>query len=117
MNFGRYKFCVDYDAENRLSLSFMVLEKKRQTFPSVKMKGTSILLLKSSLSVFRIKNYLVNYIIIIEIDKTKAAFLSCLLIDQHFDALDFSIAIKVRLVLGRFSIGPTSKSNPLRPSR
>ena len=43
-------------------------------------------------------NYLVNYIIIIEIDKTKAAFLSCLLIDQHFDALDFAIAIKVRLV-------------------
>ena len=40
MNFGRYKFCVDHDAKNRLSLSFMVLEKKRHTFPSVKMKGT-----------------------------------------------------------------------------
>ena len=40
MNFDPKKFSVDRDAKNRLSLSVMVLEKKRQAFPSVKMKGT-----------------------------------------------------------------------------
>ena len=40
MNFGPYKFFVDHDAKNRLSLSIMVFEKQLHEKLAVKMKAT-----------------------------------------------------------------------------